>query len=164
MPVDPSTIVLRPQEPADEAFLREVYASTREEELNAWGFSPEMRKAFLDQQFKAQRHGYLATFSEAEFFIIVLGDKSVGSMIVNRGTDRWCLVDIALLTPYRNQGIGAALVQRLSSEAAAAGRALELSVLKGNRALRFYQRLGFVKTGESGLHDLMEWRGASSQS
>jgi ribosomal protein S18 acetylase RimI-like enzyme len=159
MPVNLATIALRPEQPADEAFLREAYASTRQEELDAWGFPPEMRAAFLDMQFRAQQHGYRTTFPQGEFLVILLGQQAVGRVVVNRAADEWCLVDIALLAEYRNLGIGTALIQKLSSEAAAAGRPLGLSVIKGNRAFRFYQRLGFVKTGESGMHDLMEWRG-----
>jgi len=158
MPVNPATITLRPERPEDEAFLREVYASTRQEELAAWGFPVEMRAAFLDMQFNAQKQGYRNTFPQGEFLVILLGSQAVGRMVVNRAPEELWLVDIALLTEHRNQGIGTALIQKLSSEAAAAGQPLRLSVIKGQRAFRLYQRLGFARTGDSGLHDLMEWR------
>src|SRR5271168_4693485 len=164
MPVNPATITLRPERPEDEAFLREVYGSTRQEELEAWGFPLEMRAAFLDMQFNAQKQGYRNTFPQGDFLIILLGGKAVGRLVVNRAPEELCLVDIALLAEHRNQGIGTALIQRLSTEAAAAGQPLRLSVIKGQRAFRFYQRLGFAKIGESGLRDLMEWRAEKSHS
>ena len=161
MPVDIATIALRCERPEDETFLREVYASTRQEELEASGLPLEMRTAFLDMQFNAQRQGYHNTFPRAEFHIILLGGQAVGCMVVNRAAEELRLVDIALLPQYRNQGIGTVLIQKLSTEAAAASQTLRLSVIKGQRVFRLYQRLGFAKTGELGAHDLMEWRVAA---
>jgi len=158
MPVDLATINLRSERPEDEAFLRDLYGSTRQEELEASGLPVEMRAAFLDLQFKAQQQGYRSAFPQAEFHVILLGGQPVGRMVVNRAADELRLVDIALLPQYRNRGIGTGLIQKLSTQAAAAGQPLRLSVLKGQRALRLYQRLGFVKTGESGWRDWMEWR------
>ena len=162
MPVNLATVSLRSERPEDEAFLREVYASTREEELEAAAMPVEMRAAFLDLQFKAQQKGYRGMYPRAEFHIIQLGNRSVGRMVVNRAAGELRLVDIALLPHYRNQGIGTALIQKLSAEAAATGRPLRLSVVKGQRAFQLYQRLGFAKTGESGWHDQMEWRAGQS--
>jgi GNAT superfamily N-acetyltransferase len=164
MSCNPATIALRSERPGDEAFLREVYASTRQEELEALGLPLEMRAAFLNLQFKAQQRGYHNMFPHAEFDIILLAGQAIGRMVVNRAAVEWLLVDIALLPEHRNQGMGTALVQKLSSEAAAAGQTLRLSVIKGNRAFHLYQRLGFAKISDSGLHDLMELRPAGSNS
>ncbi len=79
-------------------------------------------------------------------------------MVVNRTAAEILLVDIALLPGHRNNGIGTALLQRLSGEAAASRKPLRLSVIKGHRASRLYQRAGFTKIGESELRDEMEWR------
>jgi len=162
MPVNLATITSRPERPEDEAFLREVYGSTREEELEASGLPLEMRAAFLNMQFKAQQQGYRNTFPQAEFHVILLGNQAVGRLIVSRAAGEWRLVDIALLPEHRNQGIGTALIQKLLAEAEAAAQPLRLSVIKGQRAFRLYQRLGFAKTGESGWRDLMEWRADKS--
>lgn len=158
MPASLDTITLRPERPEDEPFLREVHASTRKEEIDAAGWPPAMREAFLNSQFSAQVQGYRTTFPKADFQIILSNDQSVGRMVVNRATKEIRLVDIALLPAYRNAGIGTLLIQRLLSEAAASGKPLRLSVIKGQRASRLYQRLGFKKTGESDLRDELEWR------
>jgi GNAT superfamily N-acetyltransferase len=163
MPVNPTAITLRPERPGDEAFLRAVYASTRQEELESSGLPVAMQAAFLDMQFKAQQQGYHSTFPQAEFHIILLGVQAVGRMVVNRAAGELRLVDIALLHEHRNQGIGTVLIQKLSTEAATTGQPLRLSVIKGDRAFRLYQRLGFAKIGESGLRDLMEWRAEKSR-
>ncbi len=158
MPVNLATLSLRSERPGDEPFLREVYGSTRQEELEASGLPLAMRAAFLDLQFKAQQQGYRSAFPQAEFHVILLGHQPVGRMAVNRAAGELRLIDIALLPEHRNQGIGTALIQKLSTEAAAAGQPLRLSVVKGQRAVHLYHRLGFAKTGESGWRDLMEWR------
>jgi ribosomal protein S18 acetylase RimI-like enzyme len=152
-----SDIKIRREQPQDEAFLFELYVSTRKEELDAWGWPPEMRHAFLTMQFKASQ-GYRGTFPDAEFQIILLDGVSAGRMIVHRAPGELRLVDIALLPQFRNAGTGSALLQRILGEAAAADKPVRLKVLKGNRAERFYHRLGFTKTGETEMHFEMEWR------
>jgi ribosomal protein S18 acetylase RimI-like enzyme len=157
MSVNLATIACRPERPEDEPFLRELHASTRQEELDAWGLPPEMRAAFLDLQFKAQRHGYHSQFPQAEFLIILVANQPVGRIVVNRAADALYLVDIALLPEHRNQGIGTALIKKLQTELTA-NQPLRLSVLKVQRAVRLYLRLGFTKTAESTLSDHMEYR------
>ena len=150
-------ITVRPEQPDDEAFLFELYASTRQEELDAWGWPPEMRSAFLAMQFKASQ-GYHQVFPDADFQIVLLNGAKAGRLIVHRTREELHLVDIALLPQHRNAGIGSALLQRVFGEAAATNKPVRLKVLKTNRAARFYQRLGFEKTGETELHFDMEWR------
>ena len=70
------------------------------------------------------------------------------------------LVDIALLPEHRSHGIGTALLQQLLREAEVSGKPLRLSVIRGQRAGRLYQRLEFKKISESDLRDELEWRPA----
>jgi len=153
----PDEIHSRPESPEDEAFLLSVYASTREEELNATGWNEAARLAFVRMQFQAQRQGYRGMFPEGEFTIIMAGGQTAGRMVVNQTTEEIRLVDIALLPAFQNRGIGGQLVNGLIAEAQKLGKPLRVSVFKGNRATRFYHRLGFVQTGEAGLYDLWEW-------
>jgi ribosomal protein S18 acetylase RimI-like enzyme len=151
-----NVITIRPEQPQDEAFLFELYASTRQEELDAWGWPPERRASFLTMQFRASQ-GYHRVFPDAEFQIVLLDGANAGRMIINRTRGELQLVDIALLPKHRNVGVGTALLQKIFGEASATKKSLRLQVLKGNRAERFYQRLGFVKKGETELHLQMEW-------
>jgi ribosomal protein S18 acetylase RimI-like enzyme len=55
-------------------------------------------------------------------------------------------VTVALMPPYRGQGIGTALLRQLLADAGAAGYpALSLSVQAQNPARRLYERLRFVR-------------------
>ena len=159
-PADLAAPALRPEGPADGPFLLEVYASTRREELEATGWPAAMREAFVRMQFNAQQQGYRAAFPRAEFAIILLDGQAVGRIVIDRAGNEFRFVDIALLPEHRGRGLGTALIQNLQREAAAAKKPVRLSVLKGERAFRLYQRLGFEKTGEADLREQMEWRGA----
>jgi ribosomal protein S18 acetylase RimI-like enzyme len=157
MPASFKTIAVRAEQPQDEAFLFELYASTRQEELDAWGWPTETRKAFLAMQFKASQN-YRISFPDAEFQIVLLDQINAGRLIIHRSHEELRVVDIALLPEYRNAGAGSALLQRIFGEAAACKKPLRLSVVKGNRVERLYRRLGFEKIGENELRLEMEWR------
>src|SRR5437764_12785095 len=100
-------ISLRPVGPEDEAFLYEVYRSTRAEELSAWGWDSAQQDAFLRMQFRAQQMSYQTEGAGTDTKIILLETNPVGRMIVSRRENEIQLIDIALLTEYRNGGIGA---------------------------------------------------------
>src|SRR2546425_12345536 len=106
MPTNPGHISLRPERPEDESFLFELYATTRQDELDAWGWSPAARASFLKLQFKAQQ-GYHLSFPQADFLIVLLNGKPIGRLIVDRAENEVRLVDIALLREHRNGGVGA---------------------------------------------------------
>jgi ribosomal protein S18 acetylase RimI-like enzyme len=79
-------------------------------------------------------------------------------MLVAEGTDAICLVDIALLPPFRGRGIGRQLIAELLERGARAGQAVRLSVARGNRAMGLYRRLGFLEVADDdgGVHVTME--------
>ena len=109
-------------------------------------------------QFRIQQQSYAVSYPAAENSVILLAEKPIGRMLVERSPREILLVDIALLPDYRQQGIGSALVQSLLDEAAAAEKSVGLSVYQSNPAMRLYQRLGFSKVGEEGLYMQMQWQ------
>jgi ribosomal protein S18 acetylase RimI-like enzyme len=148
----------RPVRADDEGFLFALYADTRQEELDAWGWPPAQREAFLRMQFTARERAYAGQYPRADRRILLHGDQPIGRIVVDQGEAAIHLVDIALLAERRNAGIGTALIQSLQAEAAATGKPVRLSVLKSSRAVRLYERLGFAVVGDSGVHLAMEWR------
>ena len=149
-------LILRSVAPSDDAFLFRLYASTRKEELDAWGWDDEQRKAFLEMQFRAQHMSYRAQFPNADHQIILKDDQPIGRIMVTRTDDEFRLVDIALLWESRGSGIGTQLVRALVEEASRAGKPLRLTVLRTNPAARLYERLGFTVVGDNGLYFQME--------
>ena len=156
----PPNISLRPFTLADEAFLYELYASTRQEEMAHTGWDEAQQEAFLKMQFYAQHSYYMATFADAAFDIVLQGETPIGRLYVHRRPDELRIVDVALLPAYRGRGIGGGLLQAILVEAAAAGLAVRLHVETFNPARHLYQRLGFQEVGGTDVHRLLEWRAA----
>jgi len=148
---------LRPATGEDEAFLFELYASTRREEVAAWGWSEPQRQAFLAMQHAAQRKGYAARFPRADHRIIEAGGRAVGRLLVDRSGREIRLVDIALVPEARGQGIGSRLIGQLLDEAERGARPVRLQVLAGSRAQELYGRLGFRVMAQEPPYLEMEW-------
>jgi GNAT superfamily N-acetyltransferase len=149
---------LRPAGPEDDAFLFALYASTRAEELDAWGLAGPQREAFLRMQYLAQQQHYRAQLPRADHRIILVGGAPAGRLLVDRREGELRLADIALLPEHRGRGLGTALVRALLQEAQAAGKPVRLHALQGSRAAALYARLGFAAGGTDGPYVLMEWR------
>jgi ribosomal protein S18 acetylase RimI-like enzyme len=149
-------VELRPALPGDEEFLLALYRSTREDELALTGWDEPQRAAFVRMQFLAQRQHYQAAYPDAAHEIVVRDGRAIGRRLVARDAEQILLVDVALLPEHRGAGIGDRLVRELIGEGETRGVPVRLHVLRGNPAIRLYERLGFVVTGESGLHLLME--------
>jgi ribosomal protein S18 acetylase RimI-like enzyme len=148
-------VSLRPVDPDDEDFLYELFCQTLGDDLTT--LDAAQRAAILRIQFKAQLHTYSAQFPRADHQIIMLDDRVIGRVLVERTESEHRGVDIALLPEYRSGGIGTMLIQELLDEAAGAGKPFRISVVRTNPALHLYDRLGFKTTGESFTHFMLEW-------
>jgi ribosomal protein S18 acetylase RimI-like enzyme len=151
-------IYLEPATPADEPFMYATFASTRTEELAATGWSDEQKEQFLRLQFEAQRISYLREIPDAEYSVIRCGTAAVGRLIVERTPAEVHIVDIALLTEFRRQGIGSVLMGRIFDEAEKAGKSVRLFVEKFNPALRWYERMRFEVMRVGPIYLEMVWR------
>jgi ribosomal protein S18 acetylase RimI-like enzyme len=154
------TVRLRPEEPADEALVRAVYASTRAEEMAMLPDWPEAAKqAFIDHQFGAQRSWYRQIYPQASWQIIEYQGAPAGRLYIDRRPGVLHIIDITLLPPFRGRGLGSELLQRLQAEAAAAGQSVRIHVERQNPALHLYQRLGFQSIDDGNpVYLLMEWK------
>jgi len=148
-------VTLRPVCPDDEKFLYQLFCQTMGGDLTA--LDAVQRDAILRMQFMAQQHTYRAEFPRADHQIIMLDDRVIGRVLVERAETEHRGVDIALLPEYRSGGIGTMLIQELLDEAADAGKPFRISVVRTNPALHLYQRLGFKTIGESITHFMLEW-------
>jgi ribosomal protein S18 acetylase RimI-like enzyme len=153
------TLSLRAATTDDRSFLLAVFASTRTDELAELAWSPTQSEAFIQMQFSVQQQIYSASYPAATDCIILLGERPVGRMLVDKGPEEFVLVDIALLAEQRNAGIGSTLIQKLLSEAAAQARPVRLHVINFSPALRLYERLGFFSISDDGVYLEMQWTG-----
>lgn len=154
----PTDHQLRAAVPEDLAFQRQLYATTREDEMNAAQFTPEMREAFIAMQFHAQTTHYTQHYPTAQWSIIECEGKSAGRLIVHRAEDHLNIMDIALMPEFRGRGIGTALLERIFEEARSKQLPVRLFAFTTERAIKLYHRLGFVDVQSDGIHTELVWR------
>jgi ribosomal protein S18 acetylase RimI-like enzyme len=152
------SITLRDARPEDEAFLLEVYASTRANEMLLVPWTDEQKDAFVEMQFRAQHSDYHERFPDADYKLILQDDKAVGRIYVLREKEAIRVLDITVLPQYRNAGIGTLLIEELLSEAGHSGEAVRIYVETFNQSLGLFERLGFSRIAEEGINFLLEWR------
>lgn len=151
-------LLLREVTPEDEPFLFEVYVSTRIEELEGVGWDDDQKRAFIRMQFVARERSH----PRADDRIILLNGRPIGRMMVGRSEAAILLRDIALLTEFRNTGIGSRLIQDLMKEATSSGKPIQLHVVATSPAVRLYERLGFRRSGPDAAYLEMQWLPATS--
>jgi ribosomal protein S18 acetylase RimI-like enzyme len=140
----------------DDAFLRTLYASTRDD-LDVLGWTDEQRSGFCAGQWAAQRAAYRSAHPLARDEIVEVDGVAVGRLLVDATGGDVTVVDVALVPDARGHGVGSRLLGGVLEAARAQERRVTLYVLGSNPALLLYLRLGFVVVGEQGLHLQMAW-------
>ena len=161
MTISTARVVLIPVKlPDDEQFLEQIYFCSRQEDLALWSsaLGEDQAKNLLKMQYRGQKNQYLADFPSADHDIIVFDEIPVGRFLTARNEREIRGVDLSILPEYRNLGIGTFLFENSFKEASETNRSFVFRVLKTNRALRLYQRLGCRIVTDEGSHYAMEWR------
>lgn len=146
-PAAPSTgpVTARPAVADDDDFLLALFAESRPE----LALLPEpARQQLIELQFRAQRGQYQSDAPDAVDWVLELDRdgsvRPVGRCYLLQAETQHRLLDLAIATEFRGQGLGSAVLGHLCAAAGAAGVPLRLSVWQDNAgAIRLYQRLGF---------------------
>ena len=152
-----NSISLRTVTPEDHDFLLELYKSSRGDDLRGLGWEEDRLNEFLAMQYESYRNFLKNDHPDMQDQIVLLAGDRVGRFAVEQRPDEIRLVDVALLPAHRNRGTGTLLIQDLQQQAATAKRRLRLQVIRFNRAVGLFERLGFMRTSETGTHLQMEW-------
>ncbi|HEX2052533.1 MAG TPA: GNAT family N-acetyltransferase [Actinomycetota bacterium] len=136
----------------------ELYASTREEELELTGWDDRRKRDFVQEQFHAQSVHYARHYPAMSSDIVLVEGRRAGRLLVNRGESEIRIVDVTLAPEYRRRGVGAELISALQDEADRDGKAVSIHVERFNPAQRLYRRLGFEVAEDKGVYLLMMWR------
>jgi GNAT superfamily N-acetyltransferase len=150
-------ISLRPATTEDGEFLLAVFKSSRGDDLRELGWDEDRIGEFLDMQFEAQQRIDQNEYQQADDQIVLCAEKPAGCLTVERRDHEIRCVEVALLPAHRNTGIGTLLIRQLQAEARLANKPLRLGVIRFSRAVSLFERLGFVRTSETGTHFQMEW-------
>ena len=155
-----TTIDFRDVTPDDKPLLHLIYSSSREEEMalvTQW--DEEQKAAFIRQQFEAQYQYYAEMYAGAHFMIVQHETEAAGRLYLHFREKEIRIVDIALLRPFRNKGIGESILRAVLAQGTALHLPVTIHVERYNQALRLYQRLGFkVISEEHPIYFLMEWQ------
>ncbi|KML66045.1 GNAT family N-acetyltransferase [Pectobacterium peruviense] len=125
-------VTLRLATSEDERFLFELRRATMDEHLQKAGI-------IADDSAHWQRIKY--HYNDA--YIVLMGSEPIGLFKRHKGVNEWAIIQIQILPTYQGQGIAEWLLNRFLQQADEANVPVTLSVLKGNRAITLYQRLGF---------------------
>ena len=143
-------------QPNDFPFLKKVYRSSREEELDKTMWNEEEKSKFIDFQFNAQHSHYTNAYKGAEFNIIEWNKVKVGRLYLWETETQIRIMDIALLTEFRGKGIGTFILNDLIKKSIKVEKKINIHVEYNNPALKLYERLGFEKTDDTGIYFFME--------
>lgn len=146
----------RPITRSDIPFLKKVYRSTREQELESTGWTEDKKEIFIDFQFNAQHSHYTNSFQGAEFHIIVINKLDAGRLYLWKVDEEIRIIDISLLPSYRNKGIGTRILNELIIESEKTGKKLTLHVEVNNPVQKLYKRHGFTIAENKGAYLFME--------
>ena len=147
---------LRAETDADRDFLERLYAHTRVDELAPVPWTDAQKQAFLAEQFALQHAQYLQHYPGAAFLLMEHRGVAAGRIYLHRGAHELRLMDMALLSHLRNQGIGSALMQGLVAWCDANALALTLHVEPFNPAYRLYRRCGLTWQRSTGVYHFLE--------
>ena len=153
-------VTLRAATQADEHVLRDIYASTRADELAQLDWTLEQKAWFVGMQFDAQHRHYVEHYPDAAFLVIERDGVPVGRLYLHEQPTEVRIMDIALLPEARGLGIGTTLLRQVIADAAARGQAVSIHVEDRNPARQLYERLGFTPVEIRGVYTLMEIRRA----
>jgi ribosomal protein S18 acetylase RimI-like enzyme len=110
---------------------------------------------WIIDQLKLDRNAQAASFErqwdQTQVRILMVDACDVGWMQSVSREGEVFLAQIIVDAPFQRRGIGTETMSHLIAEAASAGQAVCLDVVKINPALRLYVRLGFRITGEEEL-------------
>lgn len=153
----PTGITFKAISDKDMAFLADLYRSTRWDEVSQAPWSDQQRIDFLNQQFNAQHTHYQTHYPHSEKLIIKQDETSIGRIYIDRDHTSICLIDVALLTKHRGQGLGTKLLKELLHEAQSTDKKVVIHVENFNPAYHWYLKHGFEQMEDKGVYQYMEW-------
>jgi ribosomal protein S18 acetylase RimI-like enzyme len=141
-----ATVTRRFAEPADDDWLRELFAQSRPDLAM---LPSDARATLLELQFRAQHQQYAASYPDARHEILVVDGVDVGRLILDRGPHSIRVVDVIVMESCRGRGIASTVLREVIQDAEREQMSVRLAVWSNNLdARRLYERLGFVIVGD----------------
>ena len=115
--------------------------------------------SLMEAQFQAQTSDYRRNYPLAVNSFILYENIPAGRLIVSTEDGDIHVLDIIITSEYRNRGIGGKIFENFFEQSRRTNMPVRIYVEKINRAINFYEKLGFQKIEDVVSHFKMEWRG-----
>jgi GNAT superfamily N-acetyltransferase len=122
---------------------KRCYREVVESQFGNW--DDEIQRVFFEKKWKPSK-----------FQMIIVGGEKAGVVSAEHLAEHFLLSEIQIEPRLQNQGLGSQIIKAILSEACAQNLPVRLQVLKKSNAKNLYLCLGFVQTGETDTHLLME--------
>ena len=152
-------IVLRPLADGEENLWRGIFYDSVRENFAPLGLGETDLNNLLESQFQAQAEDYRRNYPLAVNEVILYENVPAGRLISSTEDGDIHVLDIIIIGEYRNRGIGGKIFKNLFEQSRRTAMPVRIYVEKINRAVNFYEKLGFQKVEDVISHFKMEWRG-----
>lgn len=141
----------------DLPFLKKVYRSSREQELNLVPWGESEKAQFVNQQFQAQHQYYQKQFKSASYDVILIHGEKAGRLYLEEREVEFRIIDIVFLPEFRGKGWGTKVLKNIQKMAFEKSKGVGIHVEKNNPAMKWYLRLGFQSQEDKGVYQFMMW-------
>jgi GNAT superfamily N-acetyltransferase len=137
--------ILRPTTDADFAFAFEAKKDAMGLHISSrWGW---------DEEYQLKVHKQ--RWSEKPWFIVMLGEKAIGTVSIHDQSDFIRFGEFYLLSSFRKKGLGSMILSEFLKDCDRSKRAVQLEYLKWNSVGSLYKRHGFEVVSENEIHYFM---------
>ncbi len=144
----------RPATPSDTEFARishhEAYREVVSRQFGAW-----------DEALQARL--FEEKWIPDQFEIVLYDGNPCGFLSIEDRPDHIYVSEIVIVPQFQGRGIGSRLLNEEMQRGRETKSPLRLQVLKANRAIELYRRLGFKECGTTETHLCMVWEACEGQ-
>lgn len=141
--------IIRSATPDDHDIIYTLKAtSVRPYVEKIWGWDENFQQNDFDRDFAVIKH----------FAVIEIDGRFIGFVQCCFESPYLDVTEIHLIPEYRGKGIGSDILRCLQKDCIIQNRRIRIGCFKENyRAEALYQKLGFIQTGESDTHYILEY-------
>lgn len=130
----------------DKDFLWKLKVASMRQYVEAvYGWDDTIQYGFFEKNFRPEG-----------IQVIQYDGKDIGMFEYTERTEDWFLARIEIIPSFQGKGIGTTVIQQIIGHISNTGKPLRLQVFKINPAQKLYERIGFIRTGETQTHITME--------
>lgn len=155
-------IYLRTVTPEEENAWRDIFYDSVRSHFAVLNLPEKDLNVLLEHQYKAQTTDYKKNYLQASNDLILYKGEVAGRLIISLEDNDLHLIDIVVLSKYRNQKIGTEVLKYLFAESRRLKLPIRFYVEKSNPAFNLYKRLGFKVIKDLEVHFQMTWNASEN--